>query len=300
MLNRKHFKVKARYIPTNRVRTVEIWARSEEEAKNKLLSSDYSEIVSISRNFHLPTEKQIAYAKSLGIQITSDMERQDISELIDRKINDKSDPNPGLVDFAENRDIIFSSYIGKKNLYNLVFSELPNLDKIAFFIFSVYRYLSSDREANLDISPYKSKFYEFAQSIESNDRLLNSLLSNYRGEDLRFFGTLHINSYNSLYGGSKQTAIYKAAIDFLLRENLLTQKQVLETKKISDFQSSPRSSEFFSNPNTQYDIDTKDSAEVQNDKKDSNKSPSKQKSCLGCLLWIVAIIMLVIVLASIF
>ena len=31
MLNRKHFKVKARYIPTNRVRTVEIWARSEEE-----------------------------------------------------------------------------------------------------------------------------------------------------------------------------------------------------------------------------------------------------------------------------
>lgn len=301
MLNRKYFIVTARYIPTNRIRIVKVWARSEKEVKKELLASDYSEIVSITRNIFPPSERQISYAQSLGITITPDMESHDVSALISRSIDDKSDPNPGLIDFAENRNIVFSSFIGKKGLYNIVFSNLPIPDKIAFFTFSIYRYVSSDREANLDKSPHKAKFYEFAHSIESNERLVHSLLNNYNGEDLRFFGTLHIDSYNPTYGGSKKTSIYKSAVKFLLNEKLLTQEEVSATKRLHTLKNKSNASNdnYASDPSCDYSNNNSNHEDNHLYKNNQMRYPvdytieflSNKEFFLICLFWIVVILL---------
>lgn len=129
MANRFLFKVKARYIPTNRVRSnVEIWARSESELSEKLNSLGYEPAINTTIVANPPSEAQINYAKSLGINILPEMDKMDLSALISRKVEfDSYSPNQGLMDFADNHDIIFSNYIGKKALYNLIFEQLGSL-----------------------------------------------------------------------------------------------------------------------------------------------------------------------------
>lgn len=160
--------------------------------------------------------------------------------MIDKKLRkDTSEPNPGLKEFADNHDILFSSHIGKKGLYDIVFYELSTLDRIAFFVFSIYRYYSNDRNANLDKSPHKDIFYEFANNTINNPKLVKSLDDNYSGADLRYFGTLQ--SYGqTLSGGSRQTSIFKTAKAFLISKKLLTEMDFSAPKSVSKFKESPK------------------------------------------------------------
>lgn len=221
MANRFLFKVKARYIPTNRVRSnVEIWARSESELSEKLNSLGYEPAINTTIVANPPSEAQINYAKSLGINILPEMDKMDLSALISRKVEfDSYSPNQGLMDFADNHDIIFSNYIGKKALYNLIFEQLTDLDKAAFFVFSVYRYLSDNRESNLDISPVRDICYNCATQIV-NDKKLQTSLNRYSGENIRFFGTLHVNG-NIYEGGSVKTQVYQYVKDYLINNGVI-------------------------------------------------------------------------------
>lgn len=235
MLNINKYEIKAKYLPTGRQRKVIIEARSEEEALSKL-GSEYSDVKSVTVKNRPPTERQIDYAHSLGINITDDMCFEDVRCLISRKTDDRQPPKQGLIDFADAHNISFSNFTGKKALYNSVFYGLPQKDAIAFFIFSLYRYLSDDRESNLDKSLYKIYFYEFAEEYNSNSKFVKSLYDNYRGEDLRFFGTLHISdsngeSWNS--GGSAKTYALKCAKNYLYERNLI-EEHATTTKTINN------------------------------------------------------------------
>lgn len=223
MLNIKKYEIKAKYLPTNRQRKVTIEARSEDDAISKL-GSDYTDVVSIVPIVYPPSERQISYAQSLGIIITDDMCAEDVSCLISSQTSDTQPPKQGLIDFADARKIVFSNYIGKKRLYNYVFSGLPEIDRVAFFIFSIYRHLSDDRESNLDKSYYRKYFYEFAYTYVNEDKFRKSLFENYSGEDLRFFGTLTVRDAeyeHSYYGGSTQTYAFKCAKQYLIENGLV-------------------------------------------------------------------------------
>lgn len=226
MLNMTFYEIKAKYGPTNRWRTITMYAHSENEVLALLKGPeyvDYTEIKSITPlPEEAPSQRQIDFAISLGIHIEKDFCRKDLSALIDRKLGDRSAPNPGLVDFADEHNILFSEFIGKKGLYDTVFSQLDTVDRIAFFIFSVYRFLSNNREANLNKSEYRELIYQKANEWRKESNIINSMDSNYAGADLRFFGTLILPDGNQTYGGKRSTLVFRKTVDFLMSKGLIT------------------------------------------------------------------------------
>jgi hypothetical protein len=167
--------------------------------------------------FRPPSDRQLEYAHDLGIKIPKDVCLEDVTALISFAVDSDSTPNPELIEYATNKGFMFSEYIGKKSLYDLIFNNLPLVDKIAFFCFSIYRYLSDDRNGNLDASPYRDAFYSFAQQYEEDKKFVASMLT-YEGKDLRYFGTMRIKEDNesiSVHGGSVSRTAYKTAANYL-------------------------------------------------------------------------------------
>lgn len=211
----KNFKAKALFKGTNRKRTVIFTAKSEAEVVQLLLQAGYTEPFEIREELPEPaTVAQIEYAKALRIDIPANPTKEDLSALISRKVDNDGDPNPELVEFATEKGLSFSLHIGKKALYNLVFHSLSKEDRIAFFAFSVYRWLSEDRHGNLESHKYCDIFYDFAREQLTNEGFIKSL-DKYAGADLRFFGTLKFADGNETYGGSTNTIAYKVCADFI-------------------------------------------------------------------------------------
>jgi hypothetical protein len=167
--------------------------------------------------FRPPSDRQLEYAHDLGVKIPKDACLEDAIALISFAVDSDSTPNPDLIEYATNKGFMFSKCIGKKSLYNLIFNNLPPVDKIAFFCFSIYRYLSDDRNGNLDTSPYRDTFYSFAQQYEEDKKFVSSMLT-YEGKDLRYFGTMRIKEDDeaiTVYGGSVSKTAYKIVADYL-------------------------------------------------------------------------------------
>ena len=262
------YRIKGKHIDTKRKRTITVIAKSEELAQKNAESQGLLEPLEIEAiPFEPATDNQINYAKSLGIFIPDDATKEDLSCLLDCKLEHDNKPNQDLIEYAYNRNIFFSKYIGKRRLYNIVFNSLDDLDKTAFFIFSAYRWLSDDRRGNLDTHPYISDFYQFASKWCNDKKFLKSL-NTYNGEDLRFFGTISSikNGYENTYtAGSNRTFAYTTVSTFL-HEKFNT--PLTTSKTFND-----NNTELFSN---QSDITTFNTA----------------KNSTGCLLPILALIVL--------
>lgn len=223
-MNYNLYSVKTRSASTNRMRTNEIGAFDEKEVIETMHKQGYIGDIEIQQiPFPDITEAQREYCQDLCQEenrpFYSDMCKYDISYYISQLVDHDSVPNPDLIEFATNRKMKFSYYIGKKSLYNLVFNCLEPLDQIAFFAFSIYRYNSSDRNGNMDKSIHKDVFYELARQQLNNDSFIKSL-HRYRGEDLRFFGKMSVNGWE-VTGGSKATIAYKTTFAFLHEERLI-------------------------------------------------------------------------------
>lgn len=241
-MNHKRYKVSGIFADTKRKRTRIINAKTESHAREIMINDGYLEPLEIIEiDFEKPTERQIEYAKDLGIKIPNDATKEDLSALISRHLENDSDPNPELYEFADNRGFCFSKYIGKKALYNLLFNKLEGADKVAFFAFCVYRYLSEDRHANLDTSPHRQVFYDFAQEV-INDKSFMTSLAQYNGEDLRYFGKLVLRNQVVLHGGSTRTKAFRMTVDYLKQKGLLP-IIVTTTKYLNDDEHSSNSQE---------------------------------------------------------
>ncbi len=211
----KSFRVHAKYKDTDRFRSVQILAKSLEHCEVLASEQGFLPPYEISElPSKLPTENQLEYAKKLQITVLPNMTFNELSDLITREAEDGGDtPQIEIAEFAVNHNMHFSRYIGKNTLYNLIFNTLQGTDKIAFFIFCVYRWLSDDREANLDTHKYKNRFYEFSNTLVSNDKFVKSM-NRYRGSDIKFFGTLTVNDQQYI-GGSTDTIAYKIISEYL-------------------------------------------------------------------------------------
>ncbi len=186
-------------------------------------------------DYGMPSRRQLAAAARFGINVTSEMDAQDVSDLLSRQLRqDPKAPNPGLIEFARNRGIHFANGIGKRALYNRIWKQLPQYDKFAFFSFCVYRYLSDDRNiADMDKSPHKESFYKFADRCMKFARY-TECLEDFEGEELRCFGELIINKGESsedfVGGGDTDSDLYNDAVVFLIENGLITEEQDVTTK----------------------------------------------------------------------
>jgi hypothetical protein len=111
----------------------------------------------------------------LGINIPRGACLEDLSVLISRAVDDDSGPNSGLIEYATSKWLTFSNYIGETALFNFILNKLPLGDKVAFFCFSIYRYLSGDSHINLDTSALRGTFYSFAQQYVSDSSFIESM-----------------------------------------------------------------------------------------------------------------------------
>lgn len=224
------YRIKAMYSETKRKRTTMLVANDTTELHQILKDSGFVEPFEIenlpdgtinAENYDEPTEKQIDYATDLGIEIPQEISRKDLSRLISIYEDDDNPANPDLIEFALNRNIITTKYIGKNALYNHVWDTLQGIDKIAFFVFCVYRFCSDDRRGNLDTHPYKGVFYNIANELSSDDDFLRSM-NKYYGSDIKFFGQFTVRHANgdivSTTGGSAKTTSYKAVCNCLKRD----------------------------------------------------------------------------------
>jgi len=233
-MNYKMFKIIGVNSETGRKKTLRLGVPNaitpQEMVLQQGLLKEPLEIEEIS--FEPATDRQLEYALSLGIKIPHDAYKNDLSALIDRAIEHDNESNPELIEYATDKGMMFSEYIGKNRLYSMIFSELSIVDRIAFFCFSVYRDLSGDMHANLDTSPLREIFYEFAEQY-TNDKKFTASLERYAGHELQVFGTVQVESNDGIAivsGGSVRTYAYKIVAEYL-RDKLGT--PLTRTKTLS-------------------------------------------------------------------
>lgn len=231
-LNYQIYKISGINEATNRKKSIKIDGLSEDDAIESVLKQGLKEISNIEIiPFDVPTERQLDYAKSLGLIIPNASTKEDVSALISKRVDRDSTPNPGLLEFATNKRIFLSNYIGKTALYEQVFSRLVDKDKIAFFAFSIYRYISDDRHANLDTHSGKALFYEFADSVISDESFMKSM-NRYNGSDLKFFGEFTTSDGWTHTGGSVDSLAFKQARGFLIEKQLIKENDPYRTKRM--------------------------------------------------------------------
>jgi len=210
-MNYMLYQCRGTYAQTNRKRTLTIEAFTEDDAKEQLKQKGFIEPFEIERiQFPEVTNNQ---KDALGNIYFGDVCQFDASALLNKQYDKDSTPNPELITYATECGVKFSYYIGKKALYDLVFNTIDLKEKIAFFVFCIYRYTTNDRQGNLHNSLYQDYFYKFAEENIGNESFLKSM-NKYNGSDLRFFGKLTVNNVQ-FSGGSTNTNAYKTVIEYL-------------------------------------------------------------------------------------
>ena len=155
------------------------------------------------------TDRQREYGGRLGLSFPAEITKSAMSELISKTVDKDADPDPRLMDFARAHGLDISPFVGEGALYDRIFRTLPEEDKARFFVFSVYRWMSDDRESNLDCSPHREQIDEVARQLRDSPQALKSLLR-YEGKDLRFFGEATFDGFVH-QGGSANTIAFKDA-----------------------------------------------------------------------------------------
>lgn len=217
-MNYRIYQCKGLFAKTNRKRTLKIEAFNEDEAMEQLKQKGFIEPFEIERiQFPEVTDNQRA---SLGNISFGDICQFDASALLSKQYDKDTTPNPELLAYATECGLKFSYYIGKKALYDLIFNTVDLKEKIAFFVFCIYRYTTDDRQGNLHNSLYQDYFYKFAEENIENVDFLKSM-NKYNGHDLRFFGKLTINNIQTT-GGSTNTNAYKTVIEYLKQKFTLS------------------------------------------------------------------------------
>jgi hypothetical protein len=160
-----------------------------------------------------PTAKQIALCTKLNITIPAGADIADVSVIIDRHNNrDTHYPPPGLVSYLTAKEIEFSPYIGNNSLWLLAFNKLELIDRITFFIYSIYLWRTRST-FNLGTHPDITFFINTAKYLSSDKKFLDSM-NKYSGDQLQAFGQYIVNGVGQ-YGSSDRTYAYTTAFRLL-------------------------------------------------------------------------------------
>lgn len=223
----KEYQAEAVYRETKKKRKIIFIAQAEEEVIHLLKVLGYLEPYQITELAPKPpTQKQIDYAKDLKITIPSDASGSDVSALISSKLEGDTRAQIDLIMYAQEKGLKIAKYIGAKALYDSLYDHLNLNDKIAFFVFSVYRQLSGDTSNNINKHAHKDAIYSYAVELKKNEKVLKSILG-YSGRDLIHFGKVLYKDNLEMSGGSINTYAYKEVSAFISKTYSTT-----KTKKI--------------------------------------------------------------------
>jgi hypothetical protein len=143
--------------------------------------------VSLDQQRMLPTERQITYAKSLGIKIPKDATFEDLSTFISQKNGEDSpDLAPlGLLEFAAENKICISAYAGTRLAIMKLLTQITNKNLISFFCYFVYCYTNAVEIGNYNSTKYADIFDKFA-AYHTDDGTLE-MIQAFSYEDIKAF-----------------------------------------------------------------------------------------------------------------
>ena len=169
-----------------------------------------------------PTERQVNYAKDLGIEILPWMTKVDVSAAISAHVENDRPATDRHFGFARQYGVNVSSLTGKKDLFDQIFFALNapgrEMDLASWFVFRVYRTLMhGDEHAPID-DPSHTAIREIAEELCRHESAGKSI-RRYKGRELIWFGSFTTPSGEVYMGGSDRTIAYKMAA-FSLRNTL--------------------------------------------------------------------------------
>lgn len=170
-------------------------------------------------------DRQMKYAKTIGIKLPEGITRGDAEAIINRELDDDEAAVSGLIAYARSKEIKCSDYVGNKYLHNLLFDHLKEADKAAFFCFCIYKFFVSEAEqqGNLEDDEHSQLFVQFGEE-KAKDYYFTASLDEYYGEEIIYFGKCErvVNGKKkTIYGGSVLTRAYKEAYAYLEENKLI-------------------------------------------------------------------------------
>ncbi len=163
-------------------------------------------------------KRQLNYMKRLGLTIPTPLSQSDAEALINRELDEDYEASKDLKCYAKAKEILYSEYIGSRQLHNLLFDNLSKEDKTAFFCFCVYTFYHPGESQNLLSHEKREIFEAFGREYE-NHFYFQTSLEEYTGEEIMAFGkstrTLEDGRTEVVYGGSIYGEAYKLAYAYL-------------------------------------------------------------------------------------
>jgi hypothetical protein len=168
-----------------------------------------------------PTERQLEFANKLGIVVPHNASKEELSDLIDVKLQRDKPPSPVYRAFAERHGVRLTQYTGKKALFDRLFGRLVmpgrEEDLLAWFVFRVYRTLAEGRPDAAITSPDDPAIRAIATDLATDPQVVGSVRRYEEGQRLIWFGTFTAPDGVVHQGGSTQTVAYKRAAELLRR-----------------------------------------------------------------------------------
>ncbi len=215
---------------TNRKATKRYKAKDEEHAKllaenDGIVPENVTELVSSPA-----TERQLKFAKDLGLSFPENITVEEMSHLISRKVDDDLETPLWLLEwslaqFPEERGVAITKYVGLRSLLGFLiykFSEASDKrDLVELFVYSVINDLSNARW-NIPFNKLADEgiVASIAEELSGNDKAVGSI-RRYSNRDLISFGEIKDSEGFMRAGGSRRTIGYQAVKDQLIKRGLV-------------------------------------------------------------------------------
>ncbi len=169
-----------------------------------------------------PTERQVAYAKDLGVEIPKGISRGELSRLIDEELARQNPPSELNLAAASDFGVEVEYPLTKKGLFDLIWDTLESSgrdeDLAAWFAYRICRGCMEGGPDHPDAAGVNSStIRRIAQELSSDPKLIKSI-KRYGPRDVIWFGRWTTPDGMELEGGSKRTASFKAAAMMIQRE----------------------------------------------------------------------------------
>ncbi len=267
-----YFEVKGFGKESNRKRTKRYKAKDEDHART-LAEKDGTSVETITLERPSPaTERQISYAKDLNLIFPSDINVEEMSHLISKKVEEEKDAPQWLQEYAlnlypEENGLAITKYVGLKRLIGfLIYKFTEEKNFVELIIILVYSLINNETKSNWRIPFSNLANHNEVQSIAEilvNDKQVVASIKRYNSEDFVSFGEYTDKEGFINYGGSKRTNAYQITKKLLIEKDLLP---------VSNYSSA-------NNTSVQNNIAT-----VNNISYSNKKVSSKNKGCLGSLI----------------
>jgi len=165
-----------------------------------------------------PTERQLAFASDLGINVPLDATWEEVRDLISAAVDEDIPATERDRSLATLYRVNFTRFTGKRQLFKLILYAVKKPthenDLAAWFIYRVYCDLVRGTDDIPMIGPDHPTIREIAVQLAADEAALSSV-RRYDAQDLLRFGQW-TEPDGALYtGGSKRTAAYEKATALL-------------------------------------------------------------------------------------